>query len=201
MMLKKMLIAVSACLLAFSLQAAQFKAGEDYQVLDLPKSKTQTVTEFFSFYCPHCYRSQGLMADLKKQIPAQVTFIKNPVSFMGGSMGKSVSKGYATAIMLGVEAKIDPALFNRIHEQKKPPANEKELRQLFIDEGVDAAKFDGAYNSFAVNAMANRFDKQFQVTGLTGVPAVVVNGKYHVTPKAIKTPEDYYKLVNYLLTQ
>lgn len=200
-MLKKIFAVATACLLAFSVQAARFNAGEDYQVLDLPKTATPTVTEFFSFYCPHCYRSQGLMSDLQKQIPSQVPFNKNPVSFMGGNMGKPLSKAYATAVMLGVEGKIETALFKRIHELQKPPANETELRQLFIDEGVDATKFDGTYNSFAVNAMANRFDKAFQATGLTGVPAVVVNGKYHVTAKTIKSPEDYYALVNFLITQ
>lgn len=199
-MLKKIFAIASIFLLAFSVQAARFKAGEDYQILDLPKSQTPTITEFFSFYCPHCYHSQGLMEDLQKQIPSEVPFHKNPVSFMGGNMGKPFSKAYATAIMLGVESKIEPVLFNRIHELKKPPTTELELRQLFIDEGVDGEKYDGAYNSFAVNAMANRFDKAFQATGLTGVPAVVVNGKYHVTTKTIKTPKDYYMLVNHLLT-
>lgn len=200
-MLKKILTTATACLLAFSVQAAQFKAGEDYQVLDLPKTEKPSITEFFSFYCPHCYRSQELMGDLKKQIPSQVPFNKNHVSFMGGNMGKGLSKAYATAVMLGVDDKMPAAIFKRIHDQQKPPKTELEIRQIFIDEGVDAGKFDGTFNSFAVNAMANRFDKAFQASGLTGVPAVIVNGIYHVTPKTIKTPEDYYRLVNFLLTQ
>lgn len=200
-MLKKLLTAASACLLAFSVQATQFKAGEDYQILDLPKTQTPSITEFFSFYCPHCYRSQELMGNLKKQLPSNVPFNKNHVSFMGGNMGKGLSKAYASAVMLSFEEKAVPAIFKRIHDQQKPPRNESEIRQIFIDEGMDADKFDGTYNSFAVNAMANRFDAEFQKSGLTGVPAVIVNGRYHVTPKTIKTPEDYYRLVNFLLTQ
>ncbi len=200
-MLKKIFAAAAVCLFALSVQAAQFKAGEDYQILDLPKSEKPSLTEFFSFYCPHCYRSQELMSDLKKQIPANTPFNKNHVSFMGGNMGKSLSKAYASAVMLGVEDKAAPAIFKRIHDQQKPPRSELEIRQIFIDEGVDADKFDGTYKSFAVNALANRFDKAFQASGLTGVPALIVNGKYHVTPKTIKKPEDYYRLVNFLLTQ
>ena len=49
--------------------------------------------------------------------------------------------------------------------------------------------------------MANRFDKAFKSSGLSGVPAVIVNGKYHVTPKTIKTKEDYLALIDFLLTQ
>ncbi|MDD1784007.1 thiol:disulfide interchange protein DsbA/DsbL [Enterovibrio sp. ZSDZ35] len=200
-MLKKLFAVAAAAMLAFSAQAARFNAGEDYQILDLPKSESPTITEFFSFYCPHCFRSQGLMTELKKQIPENVSFNKNHVSFMGGGMGKALSKAYATAEMLGVEDKIAPVIFNRIHVLNKPPRNEEEIRQIFIDEGVDAKKFDGTYNSFAVNAMANRFDKAFQESGLRGVPALIVNGRYHVTPTTINSTEDYFALVNYLLTQ
>lgn len=199
-MLKQISTFAITALLAFSVNAAKFKAGEDYQVLDLPKSQTPTVTEFFSFYCPHCYRSQELMKKLEAQLPENVSFNKNPVSFMGGNMGKSFGKAFATSMMLNVEEKISPILFKKIHEQQKPPRTDEELRQIFIDEGIDEKKYDGTYSSFAVNGMANRFDKAFEATGLTGVPAVVVNGKYHVTPKTIKTQDDYNALINYLLT-
>ncbi|WP_394213545.1 thiol:disulfide interchange protein DsbA/DsbL [Enterovibrio calviensis] len=200
-MLKKVLAFAAVTMLAFSAHAARFNAGEDYQVLNLPKTESPTVTEFFSFYCPHCFKSQGLMEELKKQIPENVAFNKNHVSFMGGNMGKSLSKAQATAIMLGVEEKMMPVIFNRIHLLQKPPRNDEELRQMFIDEGVDAEQYDGTFNSFAANAMANRFDKGFQASGLRGVPAVIVNGKYHVTPKTVKSTDDYFELVNFLLTQ
>lgn len=200
-MLKKMLAVAAAAMLAFSAQAARFNAGEDYQVLDLPKSDTPSVVEFFSFYCPHCFKSEPLMQELKKNIPDNANFTKNHVSFMGGNMGKALSKAYATAVMLDVEDKMVPVIFNRIHLMQKPPRNEEDLRQMFIDEGVEADKFDGTFNSFAANGMANRFDKAFQDSGLRGVPALIVNGKYHVTPKTVKTKEDYFALVNFLLTQ
>lgn len=200
-MLKKITTFLSILMLAFSVQAAQFKAGEDYQVLDRPKTETPSVSEFFSFYCPYCYRSQDLMTQLKKNLPEGTPFQKNHVSFMGGQMGKALNRAYATMIMLDVEDKLVPEIFNRIQNTKTPPRTEAELRQIFIDAGVDPKKFDGSFNSFAANAMANRFDKSFQDSGLTGVPAVIVNGKYHVTPKTLKSEDDYFKLVNFLLTQ
>ncbi len=199
-MLKKVIMIIAVAMVSIGAHAARFNAGQDYQVLDLPKTATPTVTEFFSFYCPHCYNSQSLMIALKQELPNNVTFNENPVSFMGGAMGKVLSKGFATAVLLNVEDKVSPVIFNRIHKYNKPPKNEAELRQIFLDEGVTEAQFDGTYNSFAVNAMSNRFDTAFRDTGLRGVPAVVVNGKYHVTPKTIKTEEDYFALVNYLLT-
>ncbi len=200
-MFKKITVFFATMLFALSAHAARFNAGEDYQVLDLPKTQTPTVAEYFSFYCPYCYRSQGLMTYLKENVKKGTSINKNHVSFMGGAMGKALSRAHATAIMLGVEDKITIEIFNRIHNTNTPPKNEVELRQIFIDAGVDGAKYDSTINSFAANSMTNRFDKSFEETGLGGVPAVVVNGKYHLTPKTIKTEQDYVELVNFLLTQ
>ncbi|EEX35675.1 periplasmic thiol:disulfide interchange protein DsbA [Vibrio metschnikovii CIP 69.14] len=120
---------------------------------------------------------------------------------MGGNMGKSMSKAYATMLALNVEEQMLPVMFNRIHNQRKAPKNDQELRQIFTDEGIDGAKFDAAFNGFAVDSMVRRFDKQFQDSGLTGVPAVVVNNRYLVQAQGIKTVDEYFELVNYLLTQ
>ncbi len=188
-------------MLAFSAQAARFNAGEDYQVLNLPATEKPTVTEFFSFFCPHCYQQDPFFQALKKQLPENATFEKKHVSFMGGKMGPAVSRAYATMVLLGVQDKMSPVLFNRIHVQNNAPRSEADIRQMFIDEGVSAEEFDGTFNSFAAKSMASRFDKAFSDAGLQGVPAVIVNGKYYVTPKTIKTAEDYFALVNYLLTQ
>ena len=83
---------------------------------------------------------------------------------------------------------------------RKPPKNEQELRQIFIDEGIDGKKFDAAFNGFVVESIVRRFDKQFKDSGLTGVPAVIVNNRFLVQAQGLKTIDDYFKLVNYLLS-
>ncbi len=37
-------------------------------------------------------------------------------------------------------------MFAKIHEKQQTPKLEAQLRQIFIDNGVDAKKFDAAYN-------------------------------------------------------
>lgn len=200
-MFKKILAFASVALLSLSVQAAKFTEGEYYKVLDLPKSSSPVVTEFFSFYCPHCNSFEPIIQQLKKNLPDNAKLQKNHVSFMGGNMGKSMSKAYATSVVLGVENKITPVLFARVHDMQKPPRNDNELRQIFLDEGVSAEDFDGAFNSFAVNSMVNRFNKAFQDSGLTGVPAIIVNNKYLVEAGKVKSIDEYFELVNYLLTK
>ncbi|MDO6544365.1 DsbA family protein [Photobacterium sanguinicancri] len=198
-MMKTILTIASAALLSFSVQAAKFTEGDYYKVLDLPKSSTPIVTEYFSFFCPHCNSFEPMIKELKKTLPENAKFQKNHVSFMGGPMGKSLSKAYATSLTLGIDDKMTPVLFNRIHGMQNAPRNDAELRQIFLDEGVKAEDYDGAFNSFAVNSMVNRYNKAFQDSGLTGVPAVVVNNKYLVQTGEIESADEYFELVNFLL--
>ncbi|ODA31996.1 thiol:disulfide interchange protein [Veronia pacifica] len=202
-MLKKIIALFSLVLVAFTAHAERFKAGEDYQILDMAtplySDNTPSVTEFFSFYCPHCFRNQALMNALEPRLPENTRVIKQHVSFMGGKMGPELSKALAAAELLKVDDKMIPVIFERIQTLRKPPRSAEEIRQIFLDNGVDAKEFDGVYNSFAVNSMASRFDKAFESTGLTGVPAVIVNGKYYLTPKTIKSLDEYIELVDFLL--
>lgn len=198
--MKKLFALVVTLMVSLSAHAAQFSQGQHYKVLDLEPSKKPTVTEFFSFYCPHCHSMEPIIQQLKAQLPEDARLLKSHVSFMGGNMGLSMSKAYATMVALKVEDKMTPVMFNRIHNMRKAPKNDEELRQMFLDEGVDAKKFDAAFNGFAVDSMVRRFDKQFKDSGLTGVPAVVVNNKYLVEAGSISSIDEYFALVNYLLT-
>ena len=197
--MKKLFAFFSLIMLSLSAHAAKFNEGEHYKVLDLEASKKPMVTEFFSFYCPHCNSFEPIIQQLKQQLAADAKFQKNHVSFMGGNMGLPMSKAYATMIALKVEDKMVPVMFNRIHKMNKPPRDEAELRQIFLDEGIDAKKFDAAYNGFAIDSMVRRFDKAFKDSGLSGVPAVVVNNRYLIDAQGINSLDEYLELVNFLL--
>jgi thiol:disulfide interchange protein DsbA len=195
--MKKFFALMATALLAMTTQAADFKQGEDYTVLDTEKTATPTVTEYFSFYCPHCEKFEPLVIEkLKKTIPDNAKLQKVHVSFMGGNMGIPMAKAYATMIVLKAEEIMVPYMFKQIHQLGAAPKNELMLRQMFIDNGIDSKKFDAAYNSFAVDSMQKRFDKQFAAVGLRGVPGIVVNNKYVVTNTNLN---EYFDLVNYLL--
>ncbi|GEM76272.1 thiol:disulfide interchange protein DsbA/DsbL [Vibrio sagamiensis] len=198
--MKKLFTLFSMLVLSLSVQAAPYKEGEHYKVLDLEPSNKPMVTEFFSFYCPHCNSFEPIIQQLKKKLPDGVELQKNHVSFMGGSMGPAMSKAFATMVALQIEDQMIPVLFNRIHNMRKPPRDEAELRQIFLDEGIEANKFDAAYKGFAIDSMVRRMDKKFENSGLTGVPAIIVNNKYLVQAQGLKSTDEYIALVNYLLT-
>ncbi|OBT15641.1 thiol:disulfide interchange protein [Vibrio sp. UCD-FRSSP16_10] len=197
--MNKLIAFVATIFLSLSVHAAQFTEGQNYKVLDLPAASSPTVNEFFSFYCPHCHHFEPIINNLKKALPANAKFQKSHVSFMGGNMGTPMSKAYATMIALEVEDQMIPVMFDLIHNKNAAPRTEQQLRQIFLDNGISAKKFDAAYNGFAVDSMVRRFDKQFKDSGLTGVPSIVINNKYLVEISSIKSSEDLNNLVNYLL--
>ena len=63
--MKKLFALVATLMLSLSAHAAQFKEGQHYKVLDLEASSKPTVTEFFSFYCPHCNSFEPIIQQLK----------------------------------------------------------------------------------------------------------------------------------------
>ncbi|MFC1237418.1 thiol:disulfide interchange protein DsbA/DsbL [Vibrio sp. F74] len=197
--MKKLFMLLATLILSTSVQAAQFNEGTHYEVLDLEKTSTPTVTEYFSFFCGHCNNFEPVIQQLKTKLPKNAKFQKVHVSFMGGNMGVPMAKAYASMIVLKVEDKMVPYMFNQIHTLRTPPKTETELRQMFIDNGVDAKKFDSAYKGFAIDSMQKRFDKQFKAVKLSGVPGVVVNNRYVVKTDGIKNYDEYFDLVNYLL--
>ncbi|MBA5761676.1 thiol:disulfide interchange protein DsbA/DsbL [Vibrio sp. 404] len=198
--MKKFFALFATLMMALSAQATTFTEGDYYTVIDQPKADTPTVTEFFSFYCPHCYQFESIVKNLKPALADDVTFEKVHVGFMGGNMAPSMVKAYATMVQLQVEARMVPAMFEQIHVLRKAPQNDQELRQVFIDNGVSASAFDLVYNSKAVEMAQEKFDKRFKDSTLRGVPAVLVNNKYIVVASKIKSFDEYNQLVNYLLT-
>nr|WP_086937730.1 thiol:disulfide interchange protein DsbA/DsbL [Thaumasiovibrio occultus] len=201
-MLRKLFTLAAAAMMSVSAFATDFKQGAHYEVLShLQKSEQPQVTELFSFYCPHCYRYEQLIGLIKANLPEDATLEKNHVSFMGGPMGKSMSKAYATAVELDVEDTIVPAMFAAIHDTRTAPNNDKEMRQFFIDNGVSAPQFDATFYSEKIEAIANGYDAYFQQTGLTGVPAVIVNNQYLVMTGEIRSADEYVELIQFLLAK
>ena len=54
------------------------------------------------------------------------------------------------------------------------------IGQWYASKGVDINKFNSMYNSFAITSKVAQAKKLAQQYQLSGVPAVVVNGKYVV---------------------
>lgn len=167
--------------------AAKFEEGVHYSVIAEQTTAKPELDSFFSYYCPHCSRFEPIFTDVIERLEgSNIKINKNHVSFIGRQMGVEMQKAFATAELLKVEEEISPAIFNAIHMQKRQFSGREDIRNVFTDAGIDGKRFDSAVDSFAVNGMVSRMDKNTRDKQIRGVPALIVNGKYQINMGSIK---------------
>jgi len=201
-MKKALLIAVAMLIAPIAAIAADYKEGVHYTVINQgPATAKPEIAEFFSFYCPHCFNfAKTEVPKIKANLPEGVVFKQNHVEFIGKEMGIEMSRAFAVAHQLKVDAKIEHALFSAIHEKKQHFTNRDDIRKLFIANGVEGKDFDAAANSFMVSAQMSQMKRATSNAQISGVPALVVNGKYRVETGAIKSYDELLDIAYYLTT-
>ena len=73
------------------------------------------------------------------------------------------------------------------------------IRQFFVDQGVTEEEFNNAWNSFSVKMKLNRAKNRSRRYGATGVPTLIVNGKYRVTGNTAGGSANIMKVVDFLI--
>lgn len=201
-MLKK--IAQTSLLILLFSCAMQLKAeSQGYEALS-PAQPTQhadkvEVIEFFWYGCPHCYSFEPELASWLKKIPKNVEFIRQPAVF--NELWGKHAKAYFVAEALDVVDKVHADLFDAIQNKKEKLDTEDALAKFFSAHGVDEAKFHEAFNSFAVDSKMRQAPVIAGRYGITGVPAVVINGKYLTNGPLAGSHEKMIEIMNQLIKQ
>ena len=205
----KSLLLLPLLVLSVGASAAQYTEGKQYTKVSDTLSKKKEVREYFSVYCPSCLRFEPFMLGLKKTLPEDVTFVRNHVDFLRGAstqIQQLVTKATVVAEQLDNTDKLIGALFNYLQVQRAVITSEKDIRNVFVLNGADGAKFDKLMKSFSVNSKAKSLKKSQESMSakraLTGVPSVFINGKYRINVGELDKnnfEQDYKNLVKYLL--
>jgi len=197
----KKLFALLALLMLAPPVLAGFEEGVQYERLATPQPTSNPdkieVRELFWYGCPHCYHLESELNAWLKQKPEDVDFVRMPAVL--GPSWELLARGYYTAELLGVLDKIHEPLFDHIHKDRKIIRNAAELKDFFVQQGVSAADFDKTYNSFAVVTMTNRSKDVRTLYGATGVPTMIVNGKYRTTGTMTGGNRQMLQVVNFLV--
>ena len=197
-MLKKLIF-----LFIFSLSTLSQAESLGYETLT-PAQPTQNpdkieVIEFFWYGCPHCYTLEPAMEKWLKTKPANVEFIRQPAVF-SDLWGKH-AKAYFVAEALGVVDKVHADLFDAIQNKKQKLTSEDQLAKFFVAHGVDETEFRNTYNSFLIDAKLRQAKAMGPRYGITGVPAIIINGKYKTTGPLAKSQENMIEVMNRLIQQ
>jgi thiol:disulfide interchange protein DsbA len=177
--MKKSLFILFA-LLGLTFQVAAYDEGFEYKKVTpaqptISESKVEVV-ELFWYGCPHCYDFEPDLSKWVKNKPKHIEFIRIPAIFRQGWMPHA--RAYYTAEALGVLDKTHTAFFDAVHKEKRALQTEKDIANFFVSQGVKREDFKRAWDSFVVQTKVKRAVSMTKRYGISGVPAMVVNGKY-----------------------
>ena len=205
-MIKKISLTLLMCLMPLATWAGQFEAGKHYVEINTAKSAKPQVTEFFSYYCPHCYKMEPVAIALAQQLPEGVELHKSHVDFLGGLNKEQqtiLSRGYLVAKEKGVADQMSAAIFNYIHRDRAQFNSIKDVRDLFVLNGFEGKEFDDLAFTMPIEAQINEMvaaqTKYSNLGALSGVPTFIVNGKYKVNYHEVSSQEEFNQLVGFLL--
>lgn len=184
------LLATAVGFTTLSTQAADFVSGKDYTVLANPEKiegNKIIVREFFWYGCPHCYNLEPHMQKWAKTKPADVVFMQTPAAM--NPVWEQNARGFYTAQLMGMQEKTHQAMFDALQKDRKKLYDQKSIGEWYASQGADLNKFNSLYNSFAVNTKIARSQEAAKRYQLSGVPVVVVDGKYVVSGEDGKVPQ------------
>ncbi|TCN81373.1 DsbA family protein [Shewanella fodinae] len=211
-MLKPILVAVVISVASLSAQAADFIEGKHYTQIADKGSATPNVSEFFSFYCPHCYQmSQKYLPFIKANLKPGVAFESKHVDFMNSDLGTEVMKSLAVMEQLGLEKQLAHEMFAAIqgdadhsqagHQHQSTINSRDDIKAIFAKAGVAAAKYDEVADSSAVNDTIKLWRKQQNDFRIDSVPTFIVNDKYMINLSEMHSVKDLVDVINYLATE
>mgnify|MGYP000624482528 FL=1 len=199
---------------SFPALADDFKEGTDYVRLSKPlPSRKNNVIKIFSYDCPFCFR-YDIGVD-PKAVPmiekAGLTFEPRHLETKG-KYGRTASEFFAMCILKdekagrSIEAK--HSLFKKAKDAVYFAYHRKWERWTkgegaFIDTlcgatGISAAEFDKERKTAAVQNLANSWKSVYDVAKIQGIPAYVVNGKWLIMTKNIRSIDGFVALIQKL---
>lgn len=190
-------------LFGLSAQAETIEAGKQYVELSSPVPVSEPgkieVVELFWYGCPHCYQFEPTLNPWIAQLPEDVHFVRIPAMF--GGVWNDHGQLYITLDSMGVEKKVHSAVFDAIHKEGKKLATPEEMADFLATQGIDKAKFLSTFNSFAVKGQMEKAKKLAVAYQITGVPTLIVNGKYRFDVHSAGGPDQALDVANQLIAK
>ncbi len=207
-MIKRLLLVLPLMFFGLSCSAADdaqpsYVAGVHYDVIT-PRTWTADsskieVAEFFWYGCGHCYNFEPMIQQWKKNMPDDVSFRGIPAIWRKGM--DLHAKAFYTAEALGVLDKMHLVIFQAMNVDRKRLSSKAEIEALFTANGVDAEKFSKTFDSFGIDSQVRKAEAQGKSAGLTGTPALMVNGKYYVSGRKAGGQAEMLKVVDFLVAK
>ena len=195
------LLSVVFLVACYTASAAPPPPQNEYTTIDPPLA-THTgnkieVMEIFWYGCPHCYAYQPYLEKWLKSKPANVEFRLMPGLL--NSAWVPHARAYYTAVKLGVLDKIHHQLFDAIHKDRKEIFSEDAIKKFFIEQGIDGDTFSKVYDSPEIDEKLRQALRAQIQAKITGVPSIIVGGKYLTSPSMTGSFDSMGPVINSLI--
>jgi thiol:disulfide interchange protein DsbA len=205
-MFRKFMFLLVVMLASAAVTAAEegnWEEGRHYQKLSTAVG-TQSpdkieVAEVFWYGCPHCYNLHPQLTSWAEDLPEDVNMVYIPAA-LNRSWAEH-ARAFYVAESLGILDKMHDAIFDKLSANPRALSDQESLADFFAEHGVDRETFNKTYNSFGVNAKMDRGQSIVRGARITGVPSLIVNGKYVITAGMAGSQENMLKVADYLIEQ
>ena len=157
------------------------------------------VMEIFWYGCPHCYHMEEPLNAWVKKLPKDVYFKRVPG--LPNASWAPMAKAFYAMDALGVSEKLHTPLFEAIHKSKTLNPTDETATIVWVTQqsGLDKLKVEQAFKSFSTNTNLNRAAQIFRASGATGVPTLVIDGKYITSATQAGGNEQALKVADYII--
>lgn len=180
---------------------APYEEGVQYFQLVIPVRTRDPnrieVTEYFSYGCPHCFDFDPVLRAWTEQLGPDVVFDRTPAIW--NTDYEVFAQTYYTAEALGIREVVHPALFGAIHVEHRNLADPRAMADFFSEFGVDPLDFAKVYTSFGVRASVQQAEARGRSYRASGIPAIIVDGKYRVETSESVDQREMLRVVDFLV--
>ena len=169
------------------------------QVIPTDSPAKIEVTELFWYGCPHCYALEPQLAAWVKTLPKDVVFKRVPG--LPRPDWAPMAKAFYVREALGLTEKLHSKLFDALHKQKAFLPNDERatIDWMTKESGLDRKKVESEFNSFSLNTKLNQAAQIFRASGATGVPSLIIDGKYITSVTMAGGNQEVFNVANYLI--
>ncbi len=196
-----LLIATISAIQIVSAQEEPFIEGGHYELLDevqpIQTGDKIEVVEMFWYRCPHCFRLEPYLIEWQKHMPENAEYV--PLPALLNPKWEFEARAYFTFEALGVVETVHTKYFDAIHQQRLKIDTVDKLAEWGEQNGVSGQAIKDTFFSFAVENKLNFASVMSRKYGITGVPAIIVDGRYRTSVSLAGSHEKLIELINYLI--
>ena len=154
----------------------EYKSLDKRVAVEAPQGKIEVI-EFFWYGCPHCNAFEPQLEAWSKKLPADVVLKRVPVAFRDDFVPQQ--RLFYSLEAMGKLDDVHRKVFQSIHIDKQQVDKEPAILAWVEKQGLDKAKFQELYNSFAISTKSRRASQLQDAFKVEGVPALGIGGRYY----------------------